>query len=171
MTVQGEHFTMESATTIVKCKLCSGRGKDYYDKPCEGCGGPGSVAVIGPATDCALCYGRGKDYYDKLCVGCDGCGYALRITGTAASSSFASHGGTAEIIAELQAIRNASNQTAQQIAEFGSVAYFVGLFVSMGMNFALGNGLGSLLVCLLSWLNVGYIAVGLATGTYATHAS
>lgn len=69
---------------------------------------------------------------------------------------------------ELQAIRNATASAAQQIAEMGSIAYFVGLFVSMGMNFAIGNGLGALLLCWLSWLNVGYIVVGLATGTYAT---
>ncbi|WP_404334379.1 hypothetical protein AB2M62_13095 [Sphingomonas sp. MMS12-HWE2-04] len=72
------------------------------------------------------------------------------------------------VLVELQAIRKATANAAQQIAEMGSIAYFVGLFVSMGMNFAIGNGLGALLLCWLSWLNVGYIAVGLATGTYAT---
>lgn len=72
------------------------------------------------------------------------------------------------VLTELQAIKQATAGTAQQIAEMGSIAYFVGLFVSMGMNFALGNGLGALLLCWLSWLNVGYVVVGLATGMYAT---
>lgn len=75
--------------------------------------------------------------------------------------------GSAAIVAELQAIKQASNRTANQVAEMGSIAYFVGLFVSLGMNFALGSGLWALLLCLLSWLNVGYIVVGLATGAYA----
>ncbi|MCW2412026.1 MULTISPECIES: hypothetical protein [unclassified Sphingobium] len=75
-----------------------------------------------------------------------------------------------EILTELRAIKNATASSAQQIAEMSSIAYFVGVFISMGMNFAVGHGLGALLVCWLSWLNVGYVVVGLATGTYATPA-
>ncbi|MCW2361636.1 MULTISPECIES: hypothetical protein [Sphingobium] len=71
-----------------------------------------------------------------------------------------------EILTELRAIRSATANSAQQIAEMSSIAYFVGVFISMGMNFAIGNGLGALLICWLSWLNVGFVAVGLATGTY-----
>lgn len=48
-----------------------------------------------------------------------------------------------------------------QMAELSAVAYFIGLFISMGMNFSLDNGLGALLICWLSWLNVGYVIVDL----------
>ncbi|MCW2390948.1 putative membrane protein YczE [Sphingobium sp. B1D7B] len=76
--------------------------------------------------------------------------------------------GNSEILTELRAIKSATANSAQQIAEMSSIAYFVGVFISMGMNFAVGHGLGALLVCWLSWLNVGYVIVGLATGTYVT---
>jgi len=170
-------------TTAVSCKLCYGNGYRSSGAVCEGCGGAGSVHILEPVTSCKLCYGNGYRSSGAVCEGCGGCGYAGRVSGAASvsvvSGSTSYGDGNAALIGEiqatrslvldeLQAIRKATANAAQQIAEMGSIAYFVGVFVSMGMNFAIGNGLGALLLCWLSWLNVGYVVVGLATGTYAT---
>ncbi len=50
-----------------------------------------------------------------------------------------------------------AQQSANQIVEIGSTAYMVGVGISLGMNFALGGGLASFVLCWLSWINVGYI--------------
>lgn len=57
------------------------------------------------------------------------------------------------ILEKLDAI---ARNTASQVTELGSVAYFCGVAVSLGMNFAAGNGWGLFIICWLSWVNVGY---------------
>ena len=57
----------------------------------------------------------------------------------------------------LNELRKITSNSAQQVAEVGTIAYFVGLFISLGMNFAAGNGLGALFICWLSWINVGWV--------------
>lgn len=56
-----------------------------------------------------------------------------------------------ELLAKIE------KNTDGQLLEIASNFYITGVLISAGANFALGAGLGSLLVCWLSWLNVGYI--------------
>ena len=144
---------------IADCKRC-GRSGSYGGRACEGCHGAGTAVIASPATYCIRCGGSGS-YGGLLCEGCEGCGWAHRYEqmhrAVRPAASLASEGTPAVAATTVQLNHTMNNL----IAEIGSVAYFTGVFISMGMNFALGNGLGALLLCWLSWVNVGYALVNL----------
>ena len=121
------------------CRICDSSGKDGYST-CGVCNGQGSVLVAQPASTCGTCQGTGKDSYSS-CKACSGCGYSHRIANETNANEYL------EVIAK---------NTASQVTELGSIAYITGVAVSLGMNFAAGNGLGAFIVCWLSWINVGY---------------
>jgi hypothetical protein len=121
------------------CRICDSSGKDGYST-CKICSGKGSILVAQPAVNCGTCQGTGKDSYSS-CKVCDGSGYSHRLLDEENPNKYL------EVIAK---------NTASQVTELGSVAYICGVAVSLGMNFAAGNGLGSFILCWLSWINVGY---------------
>jgi len=149
-----ETASVTLAHTSAKCAYCSGGGKDGNYQPCRVCKGFGSVLVVAPAEKCAYCSGGGKDGNYQPCRVCKGCGHAnpIAIDGKEGGIPVV---GSSPVVAASPSSSSATSP-AVQIVESGTTAYFVGVFISMGMNFAWGNGLGALLICWLSWVNVGY---------------
>ncbi len=147
---------------IVNCTRCAGSGYSHAGH-CPGCSGGGRVLVSSPPTQCPRCNGSGYTYSGS-CEPCGGAGWALRyekVEGGALQVAAAGSGGAETKPAAAATTVQLNSTMNNLIAEIGSVAYFTGVFISMGMNFALGNGLGALLLCWLSWVNVGYALVNL----------
>jgi len=71
------------------------------------------------------------------------------------NEQFAHLGQRLEILS--QRLEIIAQNTASQVVELSSVAYLVGVAVSLGLNLAAHNGLGAFFLCWLSWINVGYI--------------
>jgi len=72
----GHELVSESQTTIQTCGRCSGKGRDAFQKLCQGCGGAGSVRTSSPPVRCAACQGKGQDVFGHGCQVCQGTGWA-----------------------------------------------------------------------------------------------